>query len=144
MTVDLRELSGLTLDELTRFVTEELGEQGYRARQIFRWIHQRGATSFDQMTDLSKPLRQRLGEVATMRFLVKDLEQRSTDGTIKYRFRTADDKRIEAVYMPSEDRRTLCVSPQAGCAMVCTFCMTAPMGSQRDLPPAAIVGQGDS
>jgi 23S rRNA (adenine2503-C2)-methyltransferase len=141
MTVDLRELSGLTLDELTRFVTEELGEQGYRARQIFRWIHQRGATSFDQMTDLSKSLRQRLGEVATLRFLVKDLEQRSTDGTIKYRFRTADDKRIETVYMPSEDRRTLCVSTQAGCAMGCTFCMTATMGLQRNLTPAEIVGQ---
>ena len=141
MTADLRELSGLTLDELTRFVTEELGEQGYRARQIFRWIHQRGATSFDQMTNLSKPLRQRLGEVATMRSLVKDLEQRSTDGTIKYRFRTADDRRIETVYMPAEDRRTLCVSTQAGCAMGCTFCMTATMGLQRNLTPAEIVGQ---
>ncbi len=63
MTADLRELSGLTLDELTRFVTEELGEQGYRARQIFRWIHQRGATSFDQMTNLSKPLRQRWSRI---------------------------------------------------------------------------------
>src|SRR5713226_2631114 len=141
MTADLRELSGLTLDELTRFVTEELGEQGYRARQIFRWIHQRGATSFDQMTNLSKPLRQRLGEVATMRSLVKDLEQRSTDGTIKYRFRTADDRRIETVYMPAEDRRTLCVSTQAGCAMGCTFCMTATLGLQRNLSPGEMVAQ---
>jgi len=141
MAGDLRELHGLTEEEMIRFVTEDLGERRFRALQIFHWIHQRGATSFDAMTDLSKELRQRLSEVATLRSLEKDLEQRSVDGTIKYRFRTADGKRIEAVYMPAEDRKTLCVSTQAGCAMGCTFCMTATMGLQRNLSPAEIVGQ---
>jgi len=141
MAGDLRELHGLTEEEMVRFVTEDLGERRFRALQIFHWIHQRGATSFDAMTDLSKELRQRLSEVATLRSLEKDLEQRSVDGTIKYRFRTADGKRIEAVYMPAEDRKTLCVSTQAGCAMGCTFCMTATMGLQRNLSPAEIVGQ---
>src|SRR5215831_3478019 len=141
MAGDLRELHGLTEEEMVRFVTEDLGERRFRALQIFHWIHQRGATSFDAMTDLSKELRQRLSEVATLRSLEKDLEQRSVDGTIKYRFRTGDGKRIESVYMPAEDRKTLCVSTQAGCAMGCTFCMTATMGLQRNLTPAEIVGQ---
>ena len=141
MAGNLRELYGLTEEEMVRFVTEDLRERRFRALQIFHWIHQRGVTSFDAMTDLSKELRQRLGQLATLRSLEKDLEQRSVDGTIKYRFRAADGKRIESVYMPAEDRKTLCVSTQAGCAMGCTFCMTATMGLQRNLTPAEIVSQ---
>ena len=141
MAANVRELCGLTEEEMVRFVTEELGERRFRALQIFHWIHQRGVTSFDAMTDLSKELRQRLGELATLRSLEKDLEQKSVDGTIKYRFRTADGRRIESVYMPAKDRKTLCVSTQAGCAMGCTFCMTATMGLQRNLTPAEIVSQ---
>lgn len=135
------ELCGLTLEGLTRFVTEELGEKPYRAGQLYRWVHQRGATDFDQMTDLSKALREKLKERAALQPLVKDLEQRSVDGTIKYRWRTHDGKLIESVYMPSEDRKTLCVSTQAGCAMGCSFCMTATLGLLRNLTPAEIVGQ---
>src|SRR6266852_5495508 len=135
------DLSGLTLDELVRFVEVELEERPFRARQIYRWIHQRAVSSFEQMSDLSKQMRRRLSERATVSALNKDLEQRSVDGTIKYRFRTWDDKLIESVYMPAEGRRTLCVSTQAGCAMGCTFCMTATMGLQRNLTPAEIVGQ---
>ncbi|HME92538.1 MAG TPA: 23S rRNA (adenine(2503)-C(2))-methyltransferase RlmN [Myxococcaceae bacterium] len=134
------DLSGLTLPEVIQFV-EELGERPYRAGQVYRWIHQRAVSDFDQMTDLSKAFRQTLKERATLSPLEKDLEQRSADGTIKYRFRTADGKLIEAVYMPSEDRRTLCVSTQAGCAMGCTFCMTATLGLQRNLTPGEMVSQ---
>jgi len=135
------DLSGLTLDELVRFVEVELEERPFRARQIYRWIHQRAVTSFEEMTDLSKQMRRQLSERATVSTLSKDLEQRSVDGTIKYRFRTGDGKLIESVYMPSEGRRTLCVSTQAGCAMGCTFCMTATMGLQRNLSPGEIVAQ---
>jgi len=135
------DLSGRTLEEMTRFVVEQLDERDYRAGQIYRWIHQRAASDFDQMTDLSKALRQALKARATLSPLQKDLEQRSADGTIKYRFRTVDGKLIEAVYMPSEERKTLCVSTQAGCAMGCTFCMTATLGLQRNLTPGEIVAQ---
>src|SRR5205823_2036122 len=122
------DLLSLPLPELTRFVTEELGERPFHARQIFKWVHQRQATSFDEMTDLSKALRETLKARATLSALSKDLEQRSADGTIKYRWKTHDGKAIESVYMPSDDRKTLCVSTQAGCAMGCTFCATATLG----------------
>jgi 23S rRNA (adenine2503-C2)-methyltransferase len=135
------DLCGFTLDELTVFVAEKLGERPFRARQIFRWIHQRAATDFDQMTDLSKELRSQLSECAVVGTLGKDLEQCSIDGTIKYRFRTNDGKLIESVYMPAEARRTLCVSTQVGCAMGCTFCMTATLGLQRNLSAGEIVAQ---
>lgn len=137
----LVDVSSLTLEGLTRFVTEQLGERAFRAGQIYRWIHQRGVTSFDEMTDLSKALRQKLKERAEIVPLVKDLEQYSVDGTIKYRFKTRDGRYIESVYMPSEDRKTLCVSTQVGCAMACSFCMTGTLGLKRNLTPGEIVAQ---
>ncbi len=137
----LVELSSLTLEGLTRFFTEELGERSFRAGQVYRWIHQRGATSFDEMTDLSKALREKLKQRAEIVPLVKDAEQRSVDGTIKYRWKTRDGRFIESVYMPSEDRKTLCVSTQVGCAMACTFCMTGTLGLKRNLTPGEIVAQ---
>src|SRR4051794_12410699 len=93
------------------------------------------------MTDLSKALRERLAATASIGAVTKDLEQRSVDGTIKYRWKTHDGKLIESVYMPSPDRKTLCVSTQVGCAMGCTFCMTATLGLKRNLTAAEIVGQ---
>ncbi len=92
-----QDLCDLTLEELTRFAIEVLAERPYRAAQIYRWIHQRGATDFDQMTDLSKELRQKLPQVARLRPLEQDLAQHSEDGTVKYRFRTRDGKLIESV-----------------------------------------------
>ncbi len=139
--VKLVEVSSLTLEGLTRFFTEELGERSFRAGQLYRWIHQRGATSFDEMTDLSKSLRAKLKERAEIVPLVKDAEQRSVDGTIKYRWKTRDGRYIESVYMPSEDRKTLCVSTQVGCAMACSFCMTGTLGLKRNLTPGEIVAQ---
>ena len=135
------DLYGLTLEALTRLLTEELGERAFHAKQLFRWIHQRGATDFAQMTDLSKSLRQKLAERADLGRLAEDLEQRSRDGTVKYRFRTPDGKLIESVYMPAEDRKTLCVSTQAGCAMGCSFCMTGTLGLLRNLTAGEIVAQ---
>jgi 23S rRNA (adenine2503-C2)-methyltransferase len=93
------------------------------------------------MTDLSKALREKLKARAEIVPLVKDAEQRSVDGTIKYRWKTRDNRYIESVYMPSEDRKTLCVSTQVGCAMACTFCMTGTLGLKRNLTPGEIVAQ---
>ncbi len=141
MTAPLVDLASLTLEGLTAFVTGPLGEKPFRAKQIFKWVHQRGAVNFDEMTDLSKGLREKLGQLALLRGLSNDLEQRSTDGTIKYRWQTHDGRLIESVYMPSPDRKTLCVSTQVGCAMGCKFCATATLGLLRNLTPAEIVGQ---
>ncbi|WP_021781383.1 23S rRNA (adenine(2503)-C(2))-methyltransferase RlmN [Myxococcus hansupus] len=137
----LVDVASLSLEALSRFVTEELGERAFRAPQLYRWLHQRGATSFDEMTDLSKALREKLRARAEIIPLVKDLEQRSIDGTIKYRWKTRDGRFIESVYMPAEDRRTLCVSTQVGCAMACSFCMTGTMGLKRNLTASEIVAQ---
>jgi 23S rRNA (adenine2503-C2)-methyltransferase len=135
------DLLGLPLEQLTTFVVETLGERPFHARQLYRWIHQRGVTDFDAMTDLSKDLRAKLKARCALEPLTKDLEQRSVDGTIKYRWRTRDDRLIETVYMPSPDRKTLCVSTQVGCAMACTFCMTGTLGLLRNLTAAEIVAQ---
>jgi len=137
----LTELASLSFEDLSKFVVETLGEKPYRAKQLFNWMHQRGVTDFAQMTDLSKALRERLAREASIGALTKDLEQRSADGTIKYRWKTHDGKLIESVYMPSPERKTLCVSTQVGCAMGCTFCMTATLGLKRNLTAAEIVGQ---
>lgn len=135
------DLCSLTLPELTRYVTDELGERSFHAGQIFRWIHQRGATSFEEMTDLSKSLRRKLQDRCALLPLEKDLEQRSIDGTIKYRWKTHDGRFIESVYMPAPDRKTLCVSTQVGCAMACSFCATGRLGLKRNLTPGEIVAQ---
>ncbi len=137
---DKVDLASLTIPELTRFV-EGLGEKSFRAKQLFKWIHQRGATSFAEMTDLSKALRAQLEEKAELKGVTKDLEQRSIDGTIKYRWKTQDGRLIESVYMPSPERKTLCVSTQVGCAMGCRFCATATLGLVRHLSPSEIVAQ---
>jgi 23S rRNA (adenine2503-C2)-methyltransferase len=163
---DLRSLSPEELGELVA----RLGERPFRARQLFRWLHHKGAASLEEMTDLPKAFRQRLAEVGRLTTLHMDLVQVSTDGTRKYRFRTEDGKLIESVYMPDEPgeqpfetdddeeddeeedaqrpqargkrvRRTLCVSTQVGCAMGCGFCMTATMGLVRNLTAGEIADQ---
>ncbi len=140
MSSDLADIASLSFDGLAQFVADQ-GEKAFRAKQLFRWLHQRGATSFDEMTDLSKDFRVKLKTVAKIVTVEKDLEQRSIDGTIKYRFKTSDGKLIESVYMPSPERKTLCVSTQVGCAMGCRFCATATLGLMRNLTASEIVGQ---
>lgn len=135
------DILSLPLEALTALVVEQLGERSFRARQLYQWVHQRGETSFERMSDLPIAFRERLSGLATLTPLAVDLEQRSIDGTVKYRFRTKDDRLIEAVYMPSPERRTLCVSTQVGCAMACRFCMTGTMGLQRNLTAGEIVAQ---
>ena len=89
------DLASMNLEALTAFVVS-LGEKGFRAKQLYRWLHQRGAQSFDEMTDLSKELRGKLQARAEIVGVVKDLEQRSIDGTIKYRFKTHDGRLIDS------------------------------------------------
>jgi 23S rRNA (adenine2503-C2)-methyltransferase len=140
-TIQKAQLLGLPLEQLTRFVVDELGERPFRARQLYQWLHQRGETELERMTDLPASLRERLRDGADLTPLRVDLEQRSMDGTVKYRFRTHDQRLIESVYMPSAERRTLCVSTQVGCAMACRFCMTGTLGLLRNLTAAEIVSQ---
>jgi 23S rRNA (adenine2503-C2)-methyltransferase len=118
-----------------------LGERPYRAKQIHRWLHQKAAASLDEMTDVPKALRETLAARCSLTTLAVDLEQRSSDGTIKWRWRTHDGKLVESVYLPEEDRKTLCISSQVGCAVGCTFCLTGTMGLARNLTAGEIVDQ---
>ena len=135
--VDLRSLAHGEILALVK----ALGEKPFRAKQLFRWLHQKNAAAFAEMTDLPATLRASLADRYDLTTLTKDYEQRSVDGTIKFRFTTADGKALESVFMPSEKRNTLCISTQVGCAMGCTFCMTATMGLVRNLSPGEIVDQ---
>ncbi len=134
------DLRGLPLDVLGRLVAD-LGERPFRARQLYRWLHRRGAASLDEMSDLRRELRAELGRRARLTTLERASEQRSEDGTIKWAWRTADGKLVESVYLPEPDRKTLCVSTQVGCAVGCAFCLTATMGLSRNLTAAEIVDQ---
>jgi 23S rRNA (adenine2503-C2)-methyltransferase len=134
---DLRSLSRVEVDALVA----RLGEKPYRARQLYRWLHQKGAASLDEMTDLPAAFRARLADEASLATLERATELRSTDGTIKWTWRTGDGKLVESVYMPEPGRKTLCVSTQAGCAVGCTFCMTGTMGLARNLTAGEIVDQ---
>ena len=130
--IDLRSLD---LEGLAGFV-ESLGEPGYRAKQIYKWIHQAGVRSFDEMTNLSKAFRKRLSEESRLSCITLDTVQKAKDGTRKYAFRTSHDDVVESVFIPNasaEGRNTLCISSQVGCALDCKFCLTASLGLRRNL-----------
>lgn len=120
---------------------EALGEKRFRATQLLRWIHQRGAVEFDQMTDLAKSLRDKLTAIAEVKPLSVLSRHNSADGTIKWLFDVGAGDAVEAVFIPERDRATLCISSQAGCAVGCRFCATGHQGFSRNLTTAEIVGQ---
>jgi 23S rRNA (adenine2503-C2)-methyltransferase len=120
---------------------ETLGEKRFRATQLFRWIHQRGASEFDQMSDLAKSLREKLRTRACVQGLPVISQSESADGTIKWLFDAGDGNAVEAVFIPEDDRGTLCVSSQAGCAVGCRFCSTGHQGFSRNLTTGEIVAQ---
>jgi 23S rRNA (adenine2503-C2)-methyltransferase len=120
---------------------ERLGEKRFRATQLFRWIHQKGATDFDQMSDLAKSLREKLKGSARIQGLLRISQHESTDGTIKWLFDVGDGNAVEAVFIPEDGRGTLCVSSQAGCAVGCRFCSTGHQGFSRNLTTGEIVAQ---
>ena len=133
-------LLNFDLEGLAAFC-EKLGEKRFRATQLFRWIHQKGATDFDQMTDLAKSLRQKLPSSANIQGLVPVSRHNSVDGTIKWLFDVGAGDVIETVFIPEADRGTLCISSQAGCAVGCRFCSTGHQGFSRNLTTAEIVAQ---
>ncbi|WP_047197678.1 23S rRNA (adenine(2503)-C(2))-methyltransferase RlmN [Caldimonas brevitalea] len=128
------------LDGLAAFC-EQLGEKRFRATQLFRWIHQKGASDFSQMSDLAKSLREKLAGKAEIRPLPILTEQASNDGTIKWLFDVGAGDAVEAVFIPEDDRGTLCVSSQAGCAVGCRFCSTGHQGFSRNLTTGEILAQ---
>ncbi len=117
------------------------GHAAFRARQVFRWIHQKGVADFDAMSDLAKPLRQFLGEQAVIAALPVMTESRSVDGTVKWLFDVGQGNAVEAVFIPEAQRNTLCVSSQAGCAVNCKFCSTGHQGFSRNLQTWEILAQ---
>jgi len=120
---------------------ERLGEKRFRATQLFRWIHQKGAAQFDDMTDLAKSLREKLKSSAHIQAPSVISQHISTDGTIKWLFDVGGGNAVESVFIPEDDRGTLCVSSQAGCAVGCRFCSTGHQGFSRNLTVGEIIGQ---
>ncbi len=118
-----------------------LGEKRFRAVQLYRWIHQKGASGFDEMSDLALALRGKLKGSAEMRGLPLLAEHRSADGTVKWLFDVGQGNAVETVFIPEGDRGTLCVSSQAGCAVGCRFCSTGHQGFSRNLSTGEIVFQ---
>ena len=133
-------LLGFTLPALTEWFAAQ-DEKPFRARQVFHWIHQRGVDDFDAMTDLAKSLREKLKAIAEVKAPAVLSEHRSADGTVKWLFDVGIGNGIETVFIPEEDRGTLCVSSQVGCALDCKFCSTGRQGFNRDLDAAEIIGQ---
>lgn len=118
-----------------------IGEKAFRASQVLKWVHQLGVDDFDAMTNLSKALRARLREMAEIRAPEVVLDRESRDGSRKWLLRLEDGNCIETVFIPEDDRGTLCVSSQVGCALDCAFCATAQQGFNRNLTTAEIIGQ---
>ena len=137
MTVNLLNFD---LEELTVFC-EGLGEKPFRATQLFRWIHQKGASNFSDMTDLAKSLREKLPATSRIEGLKVLSRKNSADGTVKWLFDVGAGDVIETVFIPESDRGTLCISSQAGCAVGCRFCATGHQGFSRNLTTAEILFQ---
>ena len=120
---------------------EALGERPFRARQVLKWIHARGASDFEPMTDLGRTLRQRLAEVAEIRAPAVEGHRIAADGTRKWLLRVDAGNCVEMVFIPEGHRGTLCVSSQVGCPLDCAFCSTGQQGFNRNLSAAEIAGQ---
>jgi len=119
----------------------ELGEKPFRAKQLLRWIHQFGAHDFDAMTDLAKSLRDKLATRAMIAAPAVISDHTSTDGTRKWLLDVGQGNAVETVFIPEENRGTLCISTQAGCAVNCRFCSTGKQGFSRNLTVGEIIGQ---
>lgn len=133
-------LLDFTLSDLSDYF-ESIGEQKFRARQVFRWMHIFGADNFEDMTDIAKSLRAKLQDVAEVRVPKLVSENIASDGVIKWALEVGDNNKIETVFIPEGDRGTLCVSSQVGCALECQFCSTGRQGFNRNLTVGEVVGQ---
>ena len=133
-------LLGMDIAELEAAVTEA-GLQKFRARQLWRWVWRHGLTSFDEMSDLGKPVREQFAAMFSLDRPTVTRRLQSTDGTIKWLLRFADGNEAETVYIPDNDRGTLCISSQVGCTLTCSFCHTGTQKLVRNLTAAEICGQ---
>lgn len=136
----MHNLLDFDLAGLTQHLTSQ-GEKAFRARQLFRWIHQRGKADFDEMSDLARGLREQLRRTAEVHSLPVKLESAARDGTMKWLLDVGNGNAVETVFIPETHRGTLCVSTQVGCALACAFCSTGRQGFSRNLSVAEIVGQ---
>ena len=133
-------LLDFNLDQLTAHFAA-MGEKPFRARQVMRWMHQMGESDFDAMTDIAKSLRAKLHEGAEVRVPELMTGQEAGDGTRKWLLDVGTGNGVETVFIPEDERGTLCVSSQVGCALECTFCSTGRQGFNRNLSTAEIIGQ---
>ncbi len=133
-------LLGMDASALTQLVGQ-WGGKPFRARQLQKWIHQRGVSQFEDMTDLAREFRVQLAEHCVIQATPVLTQQRSTDGTRKWLFDVGQGNAIESVFIPEDDRGTLCISSQAGCNVGCRFCSTGHQGFNRNLTTAEIIGQ---
>ena len=133
-------LLGMTLDQL-KGVAAEVGLPAFAAKQMAQWVYQKGVVSLDEMTNLSKAARERLSEHYEIGLSAPLAEQHSQDGTSKYLFATREGGRVETVFIPDDDRGTICVSCQVGCKMACRFCATGQQGFQGQLSATDILNQ---
>lgn len=138
--IEKTDLLGMDRAALEAFFAQ-LGEKPFRAVQVMKWIHQMGVSDFDDMTNVSKALREKLKQVAQIRTPKIIAEQRSSDGTIKWVLEMDNHNCIETVFIPEADRGTLCISSQVGCALECSFCSTAQQGFNRNLENWEIIAQ---
>ncbi|HWB92635.1 MAG TPA: 23S rRNA (adenine(2503)-C(2))-methyltransferase RlmN [Puia sp.] len=132
MKSEKKNIRHLSLSELEQYF-ENLGEKKFRVKQVWEWLWSKHAQSFDDMTNLSKDLRQQLADTFAFPALAIDATQYSADGTVKSRFRTADSHLVEGVLIPTDERKTACVSSQIGCSLSCKFCATGYMERKRNL-----------
>ena len=137
---DKVDLKNFNQEQLVSYV-ESLGQPSFRGRQIMSWLYRPGITEYSQMTDLAKVFREILTEHCYISRFENPHIERSEDGCVKFGFQLEDGKMIESVLIPEQDRNTLCISSQVGCAMNCSFCLTGTMGFLRNLSPAEIVNQ---
>src|SRR5690606_6217509 len=135
------DLQDFNHEELRQLVIEGLGEKKYRAKQLFQWLYLHLAGSCEAMTNRLNSTREKLGDIVRVSALEHVGSFESSDGTNKLTFRCDDGAVIETVYIPSDNRNTLFIASQVGCAMGCTFCFTAKMGLKRNLTTAEIVDQ---
>ncbi len=139
-TTGKKDIRKLSKEDLLQ-VFQNWGEKTFRAKQVYEWLWKKSATSFEDMTNLSKELRKKLDEHFEFKNVAEDMMQESEDGTIKVRFKLFDGELIEGVLIPSYNRMTACVSSQVGCSLTCKFCATGFMDRKRNLDIAEIYDQ---
>lgn len=137
---EMPHLTGYSRSELVELLAE-MGEPRFRADQVFRGLHGRRLMSFDEMTDLPKTIRERLGERAQASTLIVESRYTSVDGTRRFLMKTHDGYPVETVFIPTENRDTICFSSQSGCPLKCDFCLTAKLGLLRNLTAGEIIEQ---